>query len=189
MKNTSTKIAGVIWAISASLLCMGLVSCRTPTISKDSSVSGLPPFYDKNNIAEYYGRCPKCNSWVKGYMTFWDGFDSKGNLCGGSGILGHCTYCNADLEAKCSFEEEDRRIVHWRLQLQSTEPASPLAPNQINKPTVAYIVQKGDTLFQISKKYGISVDDIAKTNNLTNPNFIKIGQNLIIPIPKTQTQK
>lgn len=37
-------------------------------------------------------------------------------------------------------------------------------------------VAKGDNLTQISKKYGVSVSDLAKMNKLSNPNKLKIGQ-------------
>ena len=43
-----------------------------------------------------------------------------------------------------------------------------------------YIVQKGDTLYSIANKYGLSVDELKKSNDLTN-NIISIGQKLIIP--------
>lgn len=42
-----------------------------------------------------------------------------------------------------------------------------------------HLVIKGDTLYSISKKYNITIDDIIKKNNIAN-NTISIGQNLII---------
>ena len=42
-----------------------------------------------------------------------------------------------------------------------------------------YIVQKGDTLYGISRKTGISVEDLMLFNNLSTPN-INFGQKLII---------
>ncbi|MCX8059162.1 MAG: LysM peptidoglycan-binding domain-containing protein [Spirochaetes bacterium] len=44
---------------------------------------------------------------------------------------------------------------------------------------VFHIVEKGDTLFSLSKKYGVSIEYIVKINNLID-NKIKIGQKLII---------
>ena len=44
---------------------------------------------------------------------------------------------------------------------------------------VTYKVKKGDTLYSISKKYGVAVEDLKKTNSLTD-NVIAIGQKLII---------
>ena len=43
-----------------------------------------------------------------------------------------------------------------------------------------YVVQKGDSLWGISKKYNVSIEDLKKTNNLTN-NLLSIGQILTIP--------
>ncbi len=42
-----------------------------------------------------------------------------------------------------------------------------------------YIVQKGDSLWSISKKYNITVDEIKKLNNLSS-NMLQIGQKLLI---------
>lgn len=44
-----------------------------------------------------------------------------------------------------------------------------------------YKVQKGDTLFSISRKQQITVEELRVANNLSNKDFIKIGQTLIIP--------
>jgi spore coat assembly protein SafA len=44
-----------------------------------------------------------------------------------------------------------------------------------------YIVQKGDTLWKIAKRYNVTLDAIIKANNITNPDLIYPGQRLIIP--------
>ena len=44
-----------------------------------------------------------------------------------------------------------------------------------------YTVVRGDTLYSIAGKYGVSVDSIKSLNNLTN-NIISIGQRLQIPL-------
>lgn len=43
-----------------------------------------------------------------------------------------------------------------------------------------YIVQKGDTLIKIAKKYNTTYQKIAKDNNIKNPNLIYPGQKLVI---------
>lgn len=48
-----------------------------------------------------------------------------------------------------------------------------------NKENV-YIVQKGDTLFSIARKFGVSVEVLRNLNNLEDNN-IKVGQELLIP--------
>src|SRR5262252_6238384 len=47
--------------------------------------------------------------------------------------------------------------------------------------SVTYIVQPGDNLYRISLKFGVSMDAIARANGIVNPNFVYVGQKLIIP--------
>lgn len=49
-----------------------------------------------------------------------------------------------------------------------------------------YIVQNGDTLYGISKQFGISIEDIKLANNLTNNNIV-VGSSLLIPSAATTT--
>ncbi len=49
-----------------------------------------------------------------------------------------------------------------------------------------YIVQSGDTLYGISKQFGISVEDIKLANNLGNNNIV-VGSSLLIPSVATTT--
>ena len=50
--------------------------------------------------------------------------------------------------------------------------------------TIKYIIQPGDTLGDIAKKYGLDYNDIAKDNNISDPNYIITGQEIIINIKK-----
>ena len=45
----------------------------------------------------------------------------------------------------------------------------------------SYKVQKGDTLYSISRKYQITVAELCSANNITDKTVIKEGQKLIIP--------
>lgn len=42
-------------------------------------------------------------------------------------------------------------------------------------------VQRGETLFSISRQYGVDVDTLAQANDLSDPSVIRIGQELAIP--------
>ena len=60
-------------------------------------------------------------------------------------------------------------------------PADPESTGQEDITTSnTYVVQNGDTLYSISRMYGVSVDDIKNVNNL-NSNILTIGQVLTIP--------
>ena len=50
--------------------------------------------------------------------------------------------------------------------------------------TNTYVVQRGDSLYSISRAYGVSMDDIRRTNNLTS-DILTIGQVLTIPSNST----
>jgi membrane-bound lytic murein transglycosylase D len=48
---------------------------------------------------------------------------------------------------------------------------------------VTHTVSSGETLFAISKKYGISVDELKSWNGIGSQNIISIGQKLVIHRP------
>ncbi|MDZ7836071.1 MAG: LysM domain-containing protein [Alkalibacterium sp.] len=48
-------------------------------------------------------------------------------------------------------------------------------------PADTYIVEAGDTLWAIANEYGTSVNAIASENNISNPDFISVGQQITIP--------
>ncbi len=47
--------------------------------------------------------------------------------------------------------------------------------------TGTYTVKSGDTLGKIANSYGLSVDEVAKANGITNYNSIYVGQVLTLP--------
>ena len=44
-----------------------------------------------------------------------------------------------------------------------------------------YVVRRGDTLFRISRRCGVTVDALVQTNQIRNRNLIYVGQVLVIP--------
>jgi len=44
-----------------------------------------------------------------------------------------------------------------------------------------YTVERGDTLFAIAQRFGVTVQAIVEANSLSNPNDLSVGQQLIIP--------
>ncbi len=47
--------------------------------------------------------------------------------------------------------------------------------------SIVHVVEKGETLYGISRKYGVSVDQISASNGLGKDSMIKVGQKLTIP--------
>ncbi len=54
-----------------------------------------------------------------------------------------------------------------------------LIPSAEEVPGDIYIVQAGDSLYSISRRYGITVDELKRLNNLTS-NALSIGQRLVV---------
>jgi len=48
-----------------------------------------------------------------------------------------------------------------------------------------YTVQPGDTLYEIARRFGVSVEALARANGILNPALIHPGQVLVIPVPGT----
>src|SRR4051794_38966605 len=99
-------------------LVLGCFGCREKQVStgKADAVAlapepvKRPSFYDSNNMAEYYGRCPKCQRWVKGYLGNWDYGDATGKLVGGrSGVTGECEQCKVRVIAEEETLTNDSR--------------------------------------------------------------------------------
>ncbi len=58
--------------------------------------------------------------------------------------------------------------------------ASPVGASQLEQGTV-HVVQRGDNLTAIAKRYGTTPQAIASANSLVNTNLIYVGQRLTIP--------
>jgi LysM repeat protein len=67
----------------------------------------------------------------------------------------------------------------------TTPDATPnnAAPEATATPsTTIYIVKSGDTLSGIAQQFGVTVEDLMAANNLTDPNLLRVGQTLTIPV-------
>ena len=80
--------------------------------------------------------------------------------------------------------------VGWQLRLpgcagEEEEPVAEGTPSVTPAGTpsgpVVHIVQAGEGIYSIARKYGVTYEAIVAANNLANPNLIYPGQELIIP--------
>lgn len=55
-------------------------------------------------------------------------------------------------------------------------------PTSTSNPIVSHIVTNGDTLTAIAQTFDTYVDLLAGVNKLTNPNWIVVGQQLLVPV-------
>lgn len=64
-------------------------------------------------------------------------------------------------------------LVFYSITFSDTEASAQGSP-------LVHVVQPGETLWSISKQYGIDVETLALVNDLDNPDNIKVGQKLFI---------
>ena len=92
-------------------------------------------------------------------------------------ITRYGTYNNSP-ELKYKNEHENNNYIRNRFDT-----------NKDNFKITRYMVQKGDNLIQISKKFKISLNDLKTTNNIKNENKIYVGMILKIPNNGFQNRK
>jgi len=69
-------------------------------------------------------------------------------------------------------------------QVPSDQPRHTPTPSPVTTQEPApfiHIVQRGEYLQYIADLYGVEVEDIVALNDITNPNRIRVGQELLIP--------
>ena len=74
------------------------------------------------------------------------------------------------------FSRPDTEGIISEPQARPTPPAQ--ETTDVSNLAKAYEIQQGDTLTAIAKEFGLSIDEIAKKNNISNINNISVGQQL-----------
>jgi nucleoid-associated protein YgaU len=71
----------------------------------------------------------------------------------------------------------------------AAEASSSLEPTPIPAPTPQiYVIKSGDTLSRIAREFNVTLDALLEANKdrISNPNRIKVGDEIIIPVPVTE---
>lgn len=67
-------------------------------------------------------------------------------------------------------------------------PGGPPSPTRTPTPeAIIYIVEEGDTLYDIALRFNVSLEELIEANRLENPNQLQVGQELVIPAPRAPT--
>ncbi len=70
------------------------------------------------------------------------------------------------------------------LALLAAQLAVGVCPAEAASPPV-HVVQRGETLYSIARRYGTTVEALMRANGLTDPTRIYAGQRLVVPAPGT----
>lgn len=73
----------------------------------------------------------------------------------------------------------------YNLIAQDTDDATDEDAVVTTTEQITYVVQRGDNLFRIAQRFGLTVQQLADANGITNTSLIFVGQRLIIPTDAT----
>ena len=125
---------------------------------------------DYNYDMSMAGKNPAVNYWK--FYALWQWTD-VGRLDGYNGPI-DCDVFYGDNNAW------DKYIGNEVPTLEENN-TTPVVTAPAQSSTVAYTVKSGDTLSEIAKEYGTTINAIASLNNISNPDLIYVGQYLLIP--------
>src|SRR5690625_1177743 len=130
---------------------------------------------DKNNRGQLYAHLHSVTVRKGQYVK-------RGQVIGLQGATGQVT--GAHLHYEVRKKAQGRMPYGWTVNRATNclEPTQYLKDYYASeKKTGVYTVKKGDTLTKIAKKFGTTVDELVRLNNISNPNLIHPGQKIIIP--------
>jgi LysM repeat protein len=105
------------------------------------------------------------------------------------GVLVACALCLSLLGlAGCGLRDESPPPTATpdppnMLQIVTPTPGTPPPPEADRAESDTYVVQAGDSLFDIAVRFGISMEALQDANGIEDPNNIFVGQELTIPGP------
>lgn len=91
-------------------------------------------------------------------------------------LAGGCAVQPKKPEVPAPLKNEMRTLEDKR------SSAADQTPQMQSEKATYYVVKKGDTLWRISKNYGVTVPAMLGANHITNTKDLKVGQKLIIPL-------
>jgi LysM repeat protein len=74
-----------------------------------------------------------------------------------------------------------RAFLNWNLPAAAIPSSAESPPPTLTSGQRVYVVQPGDTLSDIADRFGVSLDALTRANQISDPNAIIVGQELIIP--------
>lgn len=93
------------------------------------------------------------------------------------------SFCGTRRIFECEDDTASRVPVVFTPDPSVVEVDTVVAPASAPQPDTTFVthrVQKGETLYAISQKYGVTVNEIQSWNNLPSPDKLSIGQSLKI---------
>lgn len=128
-------------------------------------------------VAEYNSRLN-----YSGQYGMWQ-YSSTGKVDGIAGNVDlNCCYIDYPAEIVAAGLNGFKKQAAKPAEEKTQSPADSKKTEKTKKTTyTTYTVKKGDTLWDISKKYKTTVNKLVEVNKIKNPDLIQIGQKIKIP--------
>ncbi len=84
----------------------------------------------------------------------------------------------AELRAANKLSESDIIKIGQVLVIPGTDNKASSSTSSTTSSTQTYVIQKGDTLYGIARKFDMKINDLLDLNGLTKESVIKVGQKL-----------
>jgi len=99
------------------------------------------------------------------------------------------SYSDTQVRAVFPVDEKPAKLSYFRWQhlirlvlaLALVLTALTFGPALHAQDGSVHVVQRGESLSSIAQRYNVSQADLARQNGITNPNFVYVGQRLVIP--------
>jgi LysM repeat protein len=99
---------------------------------------------------------------------------------------GELTEWANDAKATSIKLEEKISVLTQQLEKLASRPSAPAAgkpapsPADVSAGKKQHVVARGETLYSIARRYGRSVDELRRLNNLSQDQTIQAGQKLVV---------
>ena len=142
---------------------------------------------DDEDITEQYStailggwKCEENNNGAE----FWFGQDGTAYLLYfDNGVYDYGVIANYSITGNhlslINISNDSSDITYWNNKIDEVEKEE--ASSDQDYSVIVYIVKKGDTLWNIAKRFRTTVDFIARTNGIEDENKLQPGQKLYIP--------
>ena len=134
-------------------------------------------YSDLNNIRTVFGRNLSQNYEL--WLAYYGDYERLGNIgTNWENFIGVQYSDRGRVNGINGYVDRDRYSEEIFLDEVSEIPVIKNPKEITNTQSINYTIKKGDTLWEIARRYGTTVQEIASINNIQNPNLIYPGETI-----------
>lgn len=134
-------------------------------------------YSDLNNIRTVFGRNLSQNYEL--WLAYYGDYERLGNIgTNWENFIGVQYSDRGRVNGINGYVDRDRYSEEIFLDEVSEIPVIENPKEITNTQSINYTIKKGDTLWEIARRYGTTVQEIASINNIQNPNLIYPGETI-----------